>query len=167
MLLAPLSRDIHQEYTKLKQQIESAPAVFRFEKAIKSTGRDVNISDLIAYQIGWGKAVIRWYHAGLNSETPIMPGDGFTAWNYTAIAEHFYHTYRYSCTEEQNAVFDQVVAHLIEITEQEHQMGRLEQTGIWPWCTLHSGKQWPLSKWIRVNSCAPYKRARNLIRTSL
>ncbi|MBS0652088.1 MAG: ClbS/DfsB family four-helix bundle protein [Verrucomicrobia bacterium] len=167
MLLAPLSREIHQEYTKLKQQIESAPASFRFEKAIKSANEVVSIADLIAYQIGWGKAVIRWYHAGLSSETPIMPGDGFTAWNYTAIAQHFYQTYRYSCPEEQNDAFDQVVAELIAITEQEHQMGRLDQEDVWPWCTLQSGKQWPLSKWIRVNSCAPYKRARNLIRTSI
>lgn len=41
---------------------------------------------------------------------------------------------------------------------------QLDQRGIWAWCTLASGKQWPLSKWIRVKTASPYKRAVQLIK---
>ncbi|MBS0606181.1 MAG: ClbS/DfsB family four-helix bundle protein [Verrucomicrobia bacterium] len=166
-LIAILSQQIDREYTQLKHLVDSIPTSARCEKKIKGTGGLVSVADLIAYQIGWGKALIRWYQAGLKEEMPEMPGDGFTTWNYIQIARHFYQTYRYSNPEEQNAVFAQIVSELIAMTENEHKMGRLDQVGIFPWCRLQSGKEWPLSKWIRVNTCAPYKRARNLIRTSL
>jgi hypothetical protein len=50
--------------------------------------------------------------------------------------------------------------------EKEHHSGNLQRIGIWPWCTLKSGKDWPLYKWVQVNSVAPYKRAISLIKKS-
>ena len=126
----------------------------------------ISVSELIAYQIGWGKCLIRWYEAGILKEPCEMPGEGFSTWNYVAIAQHFYKKYLYDSFTEQMAVFQEVVFRILEIIEEEDRAGRLEKVGVWPWCTLPGGKQWPLSKWIRVNTVSPYKRAVRLIKTA-
>jgi hypothetical protein len=130
---------------------------------IDGTGGKVSVRDIIAYQIGWGKCVIRWVEAGERGEMPTMPGDGFSKWDYTAIAQHFYQSYHYKDVDEQMKIFHLVVFHILEIVEREHLANQLDQLGIWDWCTLPSGKKWPLAKWIRVNTVSPYKRAAQLI----
>jgi hypothetical protein len=95
-----------------------------------------------------------------------MPGAGFTTWDYAGLAEHFYKTYQYSDRITALEVFENIVAEIIALVEAEYTTGDLEKNGVWEWCTLKSGKQWPLSKWIQVNTVAPYKRARVMIRKS-
>lgn len=167
LLKAPLSLEIQREYERLKKLIAPIPAPFRMLKEMEGTGGKVSVADLIAYQIGWGQCVIRWYEAGIKGEMPAMPCVGFSTWDYVAIAQHFYQKYHYDHMDQQDQIFDQIVRQLLDIIEKEHQTGRLEQTGIWSWCTLQSGKQWPLSKWIRINACSPYKRAHALISKNL
>lgn len=166
-LIVPLNQEMQREYERLRDLIASLPACLRSLKTIKGTKEMLSIGDLIAYQIGWGKCVIRWYEAGIKGEMPQMPGEGFSTWNYSAIAKHFHENYAFDCPMAQDKVFDEVVWELYNIIEKEHKNGNLEKVGIWPWCTLSSGKQWPLSKWIRVNTCAPYKRAYSQIRKNL
>lgn len=160
----PLSQDIQREYDRLVTIINPIPSSIRALKVIEGTGGKVSVANLIAYQIGWGKCVIRWYEAGIQGKTPSMPGEGFSSWDYQAIAQHFYQKYHYDGFDEQMEVFHQVVLHLLEIVEREDRSHQLDQPGIWPWCTLSSGKNWPLSKWIRVNTASPYKRAAQLIK---
>jgi hypothetical protein len=159
-----LSQDIRHEYYRLINIVNNLSFSDRNFNAMDATGGKVSVSDLVAYQIGWGKCVIRWYEAGIQGGMPTMPGEGFSSWNYTAIAQYFYQKYHYDGFEKQMQVFHEVVLRLLEIVEAEHQTDRLDQTGVWNWCTLSSGKQWPLSKWIRVNTASPYKRAAQLIK---
>lgn len=166
-LEAPLSLEINKEYNRLKKLVASIPPAARLVKKIEGTGGLVSVSDLIAYHIGWGKNIIRWYETGIKGETPVMPGDGFSTWDYTAIASYFYKNYAYDSKSLQDETFHQVVLDLLAIVEKEHLSGNLTALGVWPWCTLSSGKQWPLGKWIKVNTVAPYKRAYTLIKASL
>lgn len=151
---APLSIEIQTEYNKLVETIEAAEG-------------KVSVSDLIAYQIGWGKRLLDWYKTGIQGKLPEMPGEGFSSWDYTAISKHFYQKYQYDRARKQRLEFYKVVTQILEIVETEHQTGNLDQIGIWPWCRLKSGKEWPFSKWVRVNTVAPYKRARSLLRKSI
>jgi hypothetical protein len=160
----PLDQEIRCAYDRLIKALNILPTSVRTLKVIDATGGKVSASDLIAYQIGWGKCVIQWYEAGMRGENPELPGEGFSTWNYTAIAHHFYKKYHYDGLNEQMKVFQEVVSTLLEIVETEHQANRLDQTNVWTWCTLSSGKHWPLSKWIRVNTVSPYKRAAQLIK---
>ncbi|MDP1879518.1 MAG: ClbS/DfsB family four-helix bundle protein [Parachlamydiaceae bacterium] len=164
VLKAPLSLEIKKEYDRLIKLIVSIPFSERNLKKINGTGGKVSVTDLIAYQIGWGKCLICWYESGLKMEAPEMPGEGFSKWDYVAIAQHFYAKYQYDQNDQQVKAFHQVVFQLLDIVENENQTGHLDQIGIWTWCTLLSGKHWPLSKWIRINSCAPYKRAYHAIK---
>lgn len=162
--MSPLSQDIQHEYTRLVKIITQISPSSRTLKVIDGTGGKVSVADLIAYQIGWGKWLIRWYEAGIRGEMPQMPGEGFSTWDYLGIAQSFYQTYQCDGADEQMQVFHQVVLRLLEIVETEAQTNRLDQAGVWAWCTLPSGKSWPLSKWIRVNTASPYKRAAQLIK---
>ena len=93
-----------------------------------------------------------------------MPGEGFLKWDYTGLAHRFYEKYLYDATTEQMSVFQETVSRILAIAEQEQETGNLDRTGVWSWCTLPSGKHWPLSKWIQVNTVSPYKRAAALIK---
>lgn len=162
--LAPLSNKIKTEYNKLISLILKIPIKEREIKKIEGTGGLVSVLDIIAYQIGWGKLLLSWYKAGIANEMPEMPGEGFSTWDYNGLAKLFYKKYRYDGEHEQLLTFFEVVTQILFITEKESQTGNLEKLGIFEWCTLVSGKQWPLSKWITINTVAPYKRAIKLIR---
>lgn len=159
-----LIQEIQHQKDELVKMIACTPVTSRTLKIIDGTGGNVSIADLIAYQIGWGKCLISWYESGIKGETPQMPGEGFSSWDYVAIARHFYQKYHYDASNQQMQVFDNVTSQIIEIVKTEHQTNQLDQLGVWPWCTLSSGKQWPLSKWIRINTSSPFKRAALLIR---
>lgn len=158
-----LVQDILREKDRLVNVVGQIPPSAWLLKEIDGTGGKVSVSDLIAYQIGWGKCLIRWYESGLRGELPELPGDGFVTWNYVSIAKHFYQKYRHDSPDHQLGEFQQVVSRIIEITEGEQLLGNLDRIGVWPWCTLPSGKHWPLSKWIRVNTASPYKRASSMV----
>lgn len=158
------SSKIRLEYDRLKDATAAFPISKRGLKLLDGTGGKVSIADLIAYQIGWGNCLIRWYETGLKGEHPEMPGDGFSQWSYEEIAKHFYKKYRYDGAEEQMKILDELVLNILKIVDREEKNGNLDQIGVWAWCTLRSGKSWPLSKWIQVNTIAPYKRAVKVIK---
>lgn len=162
--MSSLKQEIQREYDRLKSLIAPIPASIRTMKNMEGTGGKVSVADLVSYQIGWGKCLIRWYEAGIKRKMPAMPGEGFSKWDYAAIAQHFYQKFQYDGFKRQDLVFHETVLQILDIVDKEQQTGNLEKTGLWSWCTLESGKQWPFSKWVRVNTCAPYKRAHALIR---
>jgi len=159
-----LIQDIQNEYERLAKIVTTIVPRERTLKIMDGTGQKVSISDIIAYQIGWGKFLVRWYDAGIQGKIPEMPGEGFLTWDYLGIAQYFYQAYQFDSADGQMRIFHQVVLRILEIVDAEDQIGNLDRTGVWPWCTLPSGKQWPLSKWIRVNTASPYKRAAQSIK---
>lgn len=162
-----LSEEIENACNKLIEIISKIPCNLRTDKTIDGTGGKVSVADIIAYQIGWGKLLIGWYEAGIKGELPQMPGEGFSTWDYEGLAKHFYKKYQYDSYNQQLKEFNKVVKQILEIVEKEYQAGNLDKIGLWPWCKLKSGKEWPLSKWIKVNTLAPYKRVIMLIKQSL
>ena len=153
-LQAPLSQSIAKEYNAL------------IETILLAHSRKKEVQDLISYQIGWGTLLLSWYQAGIENKTIQMPGAGFSTWDYNGLAEHF-HTEYAADLDAQLKQFHKVVTQIIKMTEKEYASGNLSKLGVWNWCTLKSGKQWPLEKWIQVNTVAPYKKARTEIRRTL
>lgn len=156
-LSAKLSQNIQKEYNALVKVVARVPD--RTAQRIPFTGGVISVAELIGYQIGWGKRVIDWYEAGIRQKKIVMPGDGFDNWNYTNIAQHFYKSYQYDAAKQQDRVFYDTTYKIIEIVEKANQEGNLETAGEWEWQKLQSGKYWPLSKWVQVNTVAPFKRA--------
>lgn len=154
---------IRQELRKLLGVYQAIPHEKRLQKNIPFNKTLVSPSDLIAYQIGWGTQLLDWYETGLKGKLPVMPGDGFRKWNYAVIALHFFRKYAYDSGKEQEQVFAKIAEKIALIAEEESLKGNLEAKGVFAWCALPSGTVWPLEKWIRVNSLAPYKRASKLL----
>ena len=162
-----LSKSIEQEAAKLLHCIDQLPhSEFRI-KNYEGTGGAVSIADILAYQIGWTTLVIQWYENGIAHQTFSMPGEGFATWDYTNIALHFYKKYENYSYNDLIKTFSILVTAIISIVEKEYVSGNLDAIGVWSWCTLQSGKQWPLSKWIQVNTVAPYKRAQLIIKKGI
>lgn len=164
---AQLSKNIQKEYNNLMSIISDIERKDRLQKTIEGTDGLVSIADLIAYQIGWGTLLLTWYKTGLKGQMPEMPGQGFDTWDYVGLAHHFYKKYHYDGYRKQEQEFHKIMQQIIDMVEHEYQIHNLDAIGIWDWCTLKSGKQWPLSKWVQVNTVAPYKKAASLIRKSL
>jgi len=131
---------------------------------IPGVGEKISPRELIACQIGWTQYLIDWYQDGVNKKIPCMPSKDFPKWDYAAIAKHFHKRHLYNDLEAELNRLGYCVNFVIEMIEKEHAVNHLDQLGVWPWCTLKSGKKWPLSKWIRVNTIAPYKKASQLLR---
>ena len=165
-LNSQLSREVLSSYRKLYDIISNASQELFFEKKFKFTAIDASIADIIAYQIGWGSLFKYWYETGIKNKPVIMPGNGFDKWDYNAIARHFYKKYSWNSKQEYIDNFSIIVMKIIDITELEYVSDNLDKTGVFAWCKLKSGKDWPLSKWIKVNTVAPYKRALLLIKNA-
>lgn len=159
-----LSNDIKNEYNKLIKILDQVPLKYMSVKAIEGCGGKISVRDLIAYQIGWGNLLIAWYESGIKQEEFAIPGEGFSKWDYIGLANHFYNKYHFDSVNKQILEFHKTVQTIIYITEKEYQKNNLDKLEVWHWCTLPSGKQWPLSKWIKVNTYSPYKKAAALIR---
>ncbi len=159
-LISPLGCAIQKESEKL---VRLASAISPEERTSQLENGKICAADLIAYQIGWGRCLIRWYEGGIKGEKPEMPGEGFSKWDYSSIAAHFHRKYAFDREEKQIEEFERTVQSILEIVEKEYRTGNLDKLGIWEWCTLKSGKPWPLEKWVRVNALSPYKRASSLL----
>ena len=119
-----ISQNILREYNRLLKIVTHISPSIRTLKSIDGTGGKVSVSDLIAYQIGWGKCLIRWYETGIQGKMPEMPGEGFSTWDYLGIAQHFYQKYQYDGGDRQMEIFHQVVLRILQIVDTEDQTDR-------------------------------------------
>ena len=166
-LEAPLNIEIQAEYQKLITLLAQVPNKLKNKKSIEWAGDKASVSGVIAYLIGWGELLITWYENGVAGKAQVLPGEGFDTWDYIGLAKHFYQKYSHKNPQEQEKHFFAVVSRITEIVDHEYTTGNLTKLEVWPWCRLSSGKQWPLEKWVRVNSVAPYKRASMQLRKLL
>ena len=160
---SPLVKELVSAFHSLLNALEHSTLKESTSTPIATENGFLSLTGLLAYQIGWGKLLIRWYRNGVEGKNVVMPGEGFTTWDYKGLRKHFEAIYSFNY-DVQVGLLQNIVAEVIEIAEFEHLSGNLDHLGVWQWCTLKSGKQWPLCKWIRVNTIAPHKNAAALIR---
>lgn len=158
-----LSKKVIISYQKLFQALQLLELEDFYKKNIIFNDAFISPAELLSYQIGWGEMLLFWYHQGKQGAFFVMPGNGFDTWDYKGIAEYFFKESVLQKQDQQLERFTKLVMQIVEIVEDEDRQGNLEVIGVWSWCTLRSGKSWPLSKWIRVN--APYKRAFALLKS--
>ncbi|MCB9493291.1 MAG: ClbS/DfsB family four-helix bundle protein [Epsilonproteobacteria bacterium] len=162
----PLSQKLSTLHGKLMSNLKNLPEPLIHKKTITDfiKNENISISDVLSYLIGWGNMLLSWYEQGLSGKDFVMPGQGFEKWDYAKIAQHFFKKYNQNTLVQQLVLLEQTTQEIVSLIEKESTSGNIDKLGIWKWCTLKSGKQWPLSKWITVNSIAPYTRAITKIR---
>ncbi len=125
-------------------------------------GVDHTPAQMIAYQLGWMKLIIRWDTDELNGKEIITPAPEYK-WNALGrLYQSFYEEYAdYSLGELQN-LYKEGVTQLINWLNGfadnqlfSHDVRRLASS---------PPSKWPIWKWVHINTVAPFKSFRSKIR---
>ncbi|TXX29345.1 DfsB family protein, partial [Escherichia coli] len=113
------------------------------------------------YQLGWLHLLLDWEAQEKNGVAVQTPAAGYK-WNQLgALYDQFYQRYGQLSLKEQQQQLTQLVEELCQwistLSDTE-----LFEPGQRKWATTKA--QWPLYKWIHINSVAPFTNFRTKIR---
>lgn len=160
------------EYSSKEELIETIHAKYVLLDAefdgIDDSRRNVRIpevdktpAEIIAYQLGWLLLVMSWDKEEREGREVLMPSPGYK-WNQLGgLYQSFYETYaEYTLSGLRNLLRDreqQWLEWIGTLTEVE-----LFTQGIRNW--TGSKENWPMARWIHINSVAPFTNFRTKIR---
>lgn len=162
-----------QEYTSkeaLVEEIKKTAAQFIGEfddvaekdSNLRLEGVDRTPREIIAYQLGWMGLIRGWDSDELAGKEVITPAPGYK-WNKMgAIYEDFYASYNTQSLSELKQMYKEAVSGLIDWL-QGFSDDELFQPGGRKWASSTSSN-WPIWKWIHINTAAPFKTFRSKIR---
>ena len=122
---------------------------------------DKSPSENLSYQLGWLHLLLDWEAQEKNGVAVQTPAAGYK-WNQLgALYDQFYQRYGQLSLKEQQQQLTQLVEELCQwistLSDTE-----LFEPGQRKWATTKA--QWPLYKWIHINSVAPFTNFRTKIR---
>lgn len=162
-----------QEYTSkeaLVAEIEKTAAQFIGEfddvadedSDLRLEGVDRTPREMIAYQLGWMSLIRGWDSDELAGKEVITPAPGYK-WNQMgAIYEGFYSTYRTQSLSELKQLYQEAVSSLLDWL-MAFSADELFQSGGRKWAQS-TASNWPIWKWVHINTAAPFKTFRGKIR---
>ncbi|WP_330654329.1 ClbS/DfsB family four-helix bundle protein [Faecalicatena faecalis] len=129
---------------------------------LRLEGVDRTPREMLAYQLGWMGLIRGWDSDELAGKEVITPAPGYK-WNQmSAIYEGFYATYNAQSLSELKQMYKQAVADLLNWL-QDFSDDELFQPGGRKWAQS-TPSNWPIWKWIHINTAAPFKTFRSKIR---
>lgn len=162
-----------QEYTSKEALIEEIQkTAFQFigefdnvadeDSDLRLEGVDRTPREMIAYQLGWMSLIRGWDSDELAGKEVITPAPGYK-WNQMgAIYEGFYAIYNTQSLSELNQLYKEAVSSLIDWL-QGFSTDELFQSGGRKWAQS-TPSNWPIWKWVHINTAAPFKTFRSKIR---
>ncbi|MBN6065683.1 ClbS/DfsB family four-helix bundle protein [Aggregatibacter actinomycetemcomitans] len=155
---AELTAAIQAALDKYLAEFADIPETARHSRAADGSKTP---SEHLAYQLGWVSALLDWERREQAGEVVQTPADGYK-WNALGgLYQHFYHTYgRLTLAEQQTLLREKVAALCAWIDSLSD--GELFLPGQRQWAT--TAAQWPLWKWIHINTVAPFTNFRTQIR---
>lgn len=143
-------------FIKEFEDVEDADKDLRLEDTEKTP------QEIIAYQLGWMHLLLQWDQDELEGKDIITPAPGYK-WNHLGNLYHeFYKQYQgYSLKELQRMfidTIDQFTEWVDTFPEDE-----LFSTDKRKWASS-TPSNWPIWKWIHINTAAPFKSFRSKIR---
>lgn len=152
-----LEQAIDNIFPRLMADYRSIPAKLTRTPGIEGnrTGRHISVCDTVAYLLGWGKLVLKWYWKREQGEPVDFPESGHK-WNQLGrLAEGFYLEYSEWNYNELLDEFDQTIR---EMTSLITSLNDEELYGI-AWY-----KEWTLGRMIQLNTVSPMKNMRKKVR---
>ena len=123
---------------------------------------DRSPAQMIAYQLGWMNLILLWEEKNKNDETVITPSENYKWNNLVGLYQSFYKKYENYSIKKLITEFNitvKKITDLIEIyTEKE-----LFEKNQRQWASS-TPSNWPIWKWIHINTVAPFKTFRTKIR---
>tara|TARA_R110002167_G_scaffold79017_1_gene218371 strand:+ start:213 stop:728 length:516 start_codon:yes stop_codon:yes gene_type:complete len=144
--LAKLEKDylsIPQEYSRICE----------IEGNVKNTC--ISICDTLAYLIGWGELVLKWYEGQSKNRPVDFPETGFK-WNQLGqLAQHFQYQYRDTNFADLLSKWIKVTSNILAL------IGNLDDQELYgkPWYD-----KWTLGRMIQFNTSSPMKNVRIKVR---
>lgn len=132
------------------------------DKDIRFDGADRTPQEIIAYQLGWMDLIRGWDRDELEGKEVATPAPGYK-WNRLGeLYQGFYDNHRDKSLGELREAFTAAVASLIEwldgFSDEE-----LFKPGGRKWAAS-TASNWPIWKWVHINTVAPFKTFRGKIR---
>ena len=116
----------------------------------------------MAYQLGWMKLVQTWEAEEQTGKTPEMPAPGIK-WNKLGeLHQRFYAEYRSHSLKDLVSIFHARVNELCRWLDTLDDTILFESGGR-KWAQ-YTNSNWPVWKWIHINTVAPFKSFRTKIR---
>lgn len=153
-----LMETIHALYLLLDGEFDD---VNPGDKDVRIAEVDRTPAEIIAYQLGWMHLVMGWDEDEGNGKEVSMPAPGYK-WNQLGgMYQSFYDQYATLSLPELRSQFHQLEQHwqqwIDTFSEEElFTQGHRKWTG--------SKDNWPVARWIHINSAAPFKTFRAKIR---
>ncbi|WP_172253356.1 ClbS/DfsB family four-helix bundle protein [Saccharibacillus deserti] len=153
-----LTAAIHAAYLKLDAEYDE---ISESDKDLRLPDVDRTPAEILAYQLGWLARVRSWEAEELAGGTPQMPAPGYT-WNRLGeMYADFYRQYEAYSLTELRAMFARAEAQWLAwidgLSDEElFVQGKRRWTGENP--------NWPMARWIHINSAAPFGSFRSKIR---
>lgn len=162
-----------QEYTSkiaLAEEIKKTAAQFIGEfddvaekdSNLRLEGVDRTPREMIAYQLGWMGLIRGWDSDELTGKEVVTPAPGYK-WNQMgAIYEGFYVSYNTYSLSELKQMYKDAVSGLTDWL-QGFSDDELFRSGGRKWASF-TPSNWPIWKWVHINTAAPFKSFRSKIR---
>ncbi len=132
------------------------------DKNIRYDEVDRTPQEIIAYQLGWMDLIRGWDRDELEGKAVITPAPGYK-WNQMGeLYQGFYEKHQDKTLTELREMFVSTVASLIEWVN-SFSDDELFKSGGRKWASS-TASNWPIWKWVHMNTVAPFKSFRGKIR---
>ncbi len=125
-------------------------------------GVDRTPSQMISYQLGWMNLLLDWEKEEQQGHTVITPTKNYKWNNLGGLYESFYNEYDKYTLKELRDLFIKKEQQIIELINSYTDVELFEQGGR-DWSSS-TPSNWPIWKWIHINTVAPFKSFRTKIR---
>jgi hypothetical protein len=162
-----------QEYTdkaSLISEIKKTASLFiaEFEgiseadKSIRFEDVDRTPQEIIAYQLGWMNLLLSWDLEELDGKEVVTPSRGYK-WNQLGgLYQCFYDQYQNQALSQLIELFNLTVDELTQWVN-GFSSEELFNPGGRKWAAS-TPSNWPIWKWVHINTVAPFKSFRSKIR---
>jgi len=148
---------IESAYNKLHLDYVSIPEELTRIKGVEGNikGTLIGVSDTLAYLIGWGKLVLKWYYRKSRNESVDFPATGFK-WNELGLlAQHFHGQYKAHSYQELLTEFSTTTTEILAL------INSLDNQSLY---NITWYKQWTLARMVQLNTSSPVKNIRTKVR---
>jgi len=125
-------------------------------------GVDRTPAQMIAYQLGWMNLILDWEEQEQQGQIVITPTPDHKWNNLGGLYESFYEKYKGYSLKELCTMFTRAEQQIVELINSYTDDELFEQGGR-KWSSS-TPSNWPIWKWIHINTVAPFKTFRTKIR---
>lgn len=152
-----LTLAIESAFDKLIADYSSIPKQYTRTLGVQGNikGTEISVNDTLAYLIGWGKLVLKWYQLKRDGQAVDFPESGYQ-WNELGLlAQRFFDDYKDWTYETLIAEFTLTIQQILVLIDS---LSNKKLYGeVWY-------KHYTLGKMIQFNTSSPMKNVRTKIR---